>query len=1687
MANKDQSNIKQEFNNASVGLNLDQSINQVKKGTLTYSLNAVVENFDANSVNYQNEQGNELCFEFPKDFILIGKHFIAEQSKQIFFITNPITNDCQIGMMENNDCQYKILIDDTCLGWNINYPIHKIIHKITNCSTEIYWADNIARRHLDIDNIPYKLKYGTKLCNPIYSEEIDCNQLSVQPDFNIPLLSIIDVKTGGNLISGTYQFTAQYSDSQGNGYTSYYSVTNPTPIADLQITTKDFNYPVGKSIVIDIDNLDASGQFQYFNLAVVKTINNISSVELVGTYFIDNTNKQITYTGQSKTDIKLSINDIFEKFPYYELADDITSVQDILVWKGLTSVDRVNYQKIANQISLQWQTFRIPVEEDYTDELNATNLRGYLRDEIYPIEICFELKNGKQTDGFHIPGRSKTSNETLYSDIQNSNPDFIGDEESAPYWKVYNTASVIGYSDEYDATNVNYKGPYEYGEFAYWESTETYPCNEELWGELAGRKIRHHKFPDNLISPHIESKQYDGALEMGDVAKFPIGIKIDVSQITTLIQTSELTQEQKDNIVGFKILRGDRNTNKSIIGKGILRNVGKYEREGQKYYYPNYPYNDLNEDVFLNKKNNAWINQCQEFNIIVEGLAIDPNGGDDYFEIEFTNCDTNKSEKLKYYELGTYSIPSIDLPILLNGIGKIKYGNYDIWRIASTGTAIQACAGWRASWLNSEGNIQEEWVSGWPINESKNVEVKLGTSVTCVDGCNHCGKTYNYVSTINSEIDYSNSENIKVDAIDSFENLGYIQIFNSPETSFGQPFLGNVLKLENVLYGKGKGHFVEVKKNAKYKLLTAEAQQDALDSSQEIGAITSPFNAQAMFAAYQAYLTIYTNGITRKNYAYSYNSIADYNYTEDILNEGNKQRQIDFTKYLIPTVQSIGDNSGVSLNNYQRESSIFIKTIEDRNGNPITALPFPNTLSPINEVSRITIGDSGLCSKPAKEQDISVVSYYASMKNIFDNQWGQIYSYDTIDTGFYSELSTEGEDIKYIFGGDTFISRFAFKTKLPFFIDNRVGAPDDSDIFYDEIGNVAYPKYWHSARSILKDYTINGIGVLSNIISYKDHNFDCPNNPSLIAPPNTGANRTYYDGYFYLFAYGIPYFYCESSYNTELRQAINDREGDFFPHVNNGIPDDWVQESFVSIANDNTYNYNVTFSKQNKENIFTHLPIDWKEACYTNYPFRAIYSDPQITDSDNRVNSWLIYRALSYKDFPQNYGKLVSLDGIQNKAVLARFENKSLLYNNLLTIDTSNPQAAYVGNPKLFENPPIDFAETDLGYVGSQHKFLLKIPEGQITVDSKRGQIFLIQGTQAVDLSAFGSGINRFLTDHLKFNIKKYYPNINIDNHFNGIGLHGVYDSKFDRIIITKLDYVPLSNEIKYDETTNEFYIEELINDVALKIIIYLSDETYFCNKSWTLSFNFNTKSWVSFHSYIPNFYIAENNFFYSGINSCCNDDIEALIGELVEYTTTTTTTSTYPPISTTSTTTTIITVNCELADGTFTQLSCALSGTGIITVPSPTTTTTTTTICTRPLGLNNYTFFSGYVESGSFTDTSISSTTGCNGIIVFNTIDPLTTTMLYFTIHALNLNIGSTVYYNSLNTDCTLVPDGWYFTDESAYDGNIYHVVSGIVSEILNCSLTTTTTTTAIPETTTTSTTTTEIPVTTTSTTTLI
>jgi hypothetical protein len=1848
--------VRLEYNQATTGLNMDSTINQVKTGSLTYALNATVENFDSSSVNYQNEPGNEPCLSFPDGYELIGKHTIPEKKKNIFFLVNPVTGDSEIGFMYNNDCQYQTLVNAPCLNFNINHPIPKVVHRITNCSTEIYWTDGLnARRYLDIDNIPYKLIAGTPACDPVYSDELDCNQLKIQPNFDIPSLEVEEVNNIGSLDAGTYQFAIQYSDAVGNDLTSYYSVTNPCPIADPLITSVNFNYPVGKSIVVRVSNLDLSGQFQYFNLAVIKTINNITSVELVGTYNIDDSTKDITYSGVDPDATRLSISDIFEKYPYYDIAQDLTSVQDTLIWSNLTSVDRLNYQKIANQIELQWETYRIPATENYADELNATNLRGYMRDEVYTFEIVFLLRNGKQTDAFHIPGPENLNPQPA---VLETNPDFIGEPDYysesgmgySPYWKIYNNATVIGQSPEFDSSaGDEYKGPYQYGNFAYWESTEEYPCNEDVWGELAGKKIRHHKFPDVKISPIVDNGEivYEGGQIqpiMQNDAVYPIGVRINNAQISALILASDLTQDEKDDIVAFKIVRGDRGTNRSVIAKGLLRNVNSYKREDQEYYFPNYPYNQTTgEDSFIQENNNAWNGDSKSYLIYMPDgyditqfpgadLEVEINPGVDEGVFSYVNVINGKYTQSTIKKGCVLEVCSRTRPVALLGVMTIGPGDYDVWN-CNGGSGFLSC-GWNLNWYNPfnrqnfDGVIQQKkWMTtggdqktyGTVITEAydgedahpskpwssdhanfagidcTNVNINgpqpIGpdTALTNASDCATGEEGFGIPTLPNGPLDppidtgsiddmllgsYSDpsdsrvgflwgnnsrrysrrsqmacDQELPIEPLDSEESKKLLsrQVFNSPDTSFGQPFLGGVLKLESVMFGGGKAHFVQVEDHAKYKLLSVEAQQDALESAERVANMASGnFNAGIMFTVYQSYLTIYVNGITRKNYAMQFNSRANYDYQFDIDNElGIKQREIETARYLIPGVQTIDPNEG-PVNNWNRESSVYIKTKETRVVNSfsnstieVEPLPLPHTTPSlqsgagtplITEYSRFTIGESGNCATPEKENDIKVVSYYASMKNIVPNQWGQINSYPIIDTGYQRNINDTSTST--IFGGDVFISRFTFKTKLPFFIDNRVGAPPDSDVFYDELGNVGYPKYWHSARSILQDYVLDDGGGerMFNLISTKAHNFDCPNDPSAIplgsgTAPGAGSYRTFYDGYMYLFAYGIPNFYCETVYNTDLRQAFNNKEGDFWPHVSSGIPDDWLQEKNVPIAQDNTYYYNVTFSKQNKENAFTTLPPDWQdELCFTYFPFRAIYSDTQGDSPDNRVNNWLVYRALSFHDFPQNFGDLTSVDGMMDRAVLARFENKALLYNKLLTIDTSNPQAAYIGNPRLFDGaPPVDFAETDLGYVGSQHKFLLKLPYGAVTADAKRGQIFLMSGAKAVDLTAFGSGVNRFITNHLPFEILEYFPDVNVDNNFAGIGLHGVYDSKFDRIIITKLDYIPISNEVKYDAEEKYFYI--ILPDTDIKQEVYLFDKEYFCSKSWTMSFDFSTKSWISFHSYLPNFYIGENNFYYSGINNCCTQftaeletpdrseiatevpQITVLGGRLkpidliclktadlpncepddldcIEerrrrtddgidprctwwgFTTTTSSTSAWLP---TTTTTSTVSPDCEfnlvLAD----EISCGLAGTGVITVPTP----TTTTLCQRPPGLNTFQLVEGYqvtsnndIKSGI--NNAVDACAVAEVVSAGNIAEAIIPIMgpVQITEYSGN-DLISQVVYDGDGSSCDHPVDGWYsITSYYKEIGQVFYIEGGTITEEFDCGCadTTTSTTTLVP-----------------------
>lgn len=190
--------------------------------------------------------------------------------------------------------------------------------------------------------------------------------------------------------------------------------------------------------------------------------------------------------------------------------------------------------------------------------------------------------------------------------------------------------------------------PYKKGLTAYWESTEQYEDNKQLWDSseikingsdlsllsdkdreefldyytngldsngtytLKGvdfrcQPIRHHKMPDNTVAPFmIDSLSYRQA---ADSIIFPLGVELDSNVVKTAINIAYsnglITKKQRDNIQGYEIMRGDNSISKSVIANGIAFDFYNYQKEGDTINFSNFPFNDLGKNKYLLTQKNG--------------------------------------------------------------------------------------------------------------------------------------------------------------------------------------------------------------------------------------------------------------------------------------------------------------------------------------------------------------------------------------------------------------------------------------------------------------------------------------------------------------------------------------------------------------------------------------------------------------------------------------------------------------------------------------------------------------------------------------------------------------------------------------------------------------------------------------------------------------------------------------------------------------------------------------------------------------------------------------------------------------------------------------------------------------------------------------------------------------------------
>lgn len=1471
-------------------------------GMYAFAQNAVIENADGSGFPVlQNEPSNILTVSFPAGYKVVGNINVIEQNRIIWFLYNPTTHLSEIGETLNSgkcrkyvvdtdvtcdDCNsinlsekppletitqtacatYRTIQSSTCLNFSDKFPINSAVYRIMSCTLQIFFTDNNNnRRWLEFNYINDDPSQGLIIrpqfyeiigfqnppCdNPIYGPDLDCNALNIQPSVRMPCIEYLGETGGGSLQAGVYQFFIAFSDINGNKLSSFFSATNPIPVRTRDVTQAT-NYPTDRAIQLQIDNLDPTGAFEYYILAVAKTIDNVTSFYLVGEF--PTTQTLYTYTGNNNAEIKLTETDIFTLYPYYTTAGIVASSNGILYWANVNESVKPNLQRVANGIKLQWQTIAIP-EPVYRDPLNTARFRSYMRDEVYPFGIQFIFNSGEESNAYHIPGRSSIPSDLTII----SNDDVISDSGCTAVlnnlrWQVYNTATVEG--GDLSIYNGCTESCYQYGNFSYWESTETYPNNPLIWGELCGQKIRHHKFPDSSVT-HIHNYQNGSAAYQENNLVFPIGVKVDHdsvrSSIAAAVTAGLITAADAARIVGYRIVRGNRFGNKSVIAKGLLYDVNQYQRvdttsgstmpviDQQPVFFANYPYNDLRANPFVTNDYKMY-------------QTHNSSSGTPNLPFTFSNRYTFHSPDTHFNQ------PSLGTELKLEAA---EYGNAEGKYVVSKKQAKQKFLSDAAYGIAVTLGIVRALLQTQPpeeISYTVRSPYKYVSDAYTVDSNgdipygNVTGTSPGSTITTPASAPWTGTSNVP--QITTNETTSQIpgtdnDSYDYDDGTAAQPVNANGDPVDNIESWTKKT--VRGQYNQYFSATTDLVPSWLSPLSAFLGVLEQiPSTINVILEEMNIVLDLIKSFTTYRDWCIQYDSVGKYNNYKTVDNDlGVKRRLIGAWAYLDGNNQTIsepvntvtGQSSTIKFNNLNREDSVYLKYLGDQ-------LPNAGQASGVQDTSRAQLGDSPFNCNLNLVGYTPISSYYASVKNYVANQYGTIFSIEYLRTDSCAfDMTQQNSVCKGVYGGDTFISRFALKVKVPYFLATTFNLPNGTDFDFSSVTNLAFPRNYYN----------NTAGFEFNSIT------DFLNPSSLITdlgrPKSYRACQTskffYQNGYIYLYHYGIPYFLCESDYNVDYRYATNNLEGDFYPHQ--GDLDFWLQEENVPINEPNTYNYNNTYSKQNKETFIGIDPLNFEpgRACRVDHPNRIIYADGQ---------NWLVYKANNFYDFPLSKGRIISLEGIENQTVLVRTENSTSIFKSILRLQVDG-QTSQVGNGGVFSNPPQDFGETTLGYIGTQHKAIIHTEFGHVWADAKRGQIFNV-GTGASSLDEISKeGMKNWFKENLPFRILRDFQNMpetDIDNNFLGVGITMSFDKRYNRFLITKLDWKKIGTAIQYDSDLKEFYVT---NGVT-RTVINLGDPKYFKNCSWTASYNFYTKSWIAFHSYKPNYYVDSIDFFSSGMN----------------------------------------------------------------------------------------------------------------------------------------------------------------------------------------------------------------------------
>jgi hypothetical protein len=1386
------------------GLIKDYNDSYVPDGVWINAINAVTNSHKGDAGTIGNEPSNEFCFE--AGYTVIG--IVRKTSDEwVVFSTNNTLSE--IGIFTESTCGYKKVIQDPCLGFDKTNLITGFIQYNFDCTYSVFFADGLnPDRVINLDNPPYQYTWDNTNPNcpiKIFSDCLDCEQTRLNYLIDPACFEIRKAKGAGQLLNGSYQVTIAYSIN-GQRVTNYFTPSN--------ILSMWNHIGVAGGIEINISFIDT--RFEEYELVVISTVAAQTVARKIGNYSTSQTTVTIDNYSEALPAVNLSLIQLV--VPIYEKSDKMFSVNSYLLRSGIYSKFDFNYQPFANEIETYWQEVEYPSDYYYKGGVNVS----YMRDEQYAFFIRWLYNDGDKSASYHIPGRASFPSDVALESV--GNPDVIFPNQNE-YWQVYNTATVTG-------TNLNIvledRGLVKReGLMGYWESTEKYPINRpEVWGELCGLPIRHHKFPDSCAS-HIHNQGGDKMYMMG--VRFN-NIKHPVDNNGNPIP----------NVIGYEILRGTREGNRTILAKGLINNMRQYSNvDGRKVLYQNYPYNDLRTDYFL--RTSLALNQ---------GESPDNNGGglyeykNDYFS--FHSPETNFNNPfLSYNEVKVYTRE------YGNATGKFEY---------------------------PYGHPKHKLIT----NASYLIALTVGTAIAVRNALGGRG-------TITKAAD-DVTQAISATAAATVFGPGLPPI--NPNAAAGLlAGLGNMpLGITNgvsggALFGLSSGIFGGSTLGFQFPQITnAGGELSGLDFrtlipgyQTKVGQVIADVAMYALlFATIDYYagkgtaeaLRIIYALIPYKQYALQFNSHGFYSKYKTVCpssNLGFIRRKHDKSVYIRGQVQSFDSN--FIINNYYRNDYVALKIFGT----------FPEVSlgdSSIEDKTRKRVRDESSTisfNDPVNKNITSTTSaYYAGLKIDLENQYGQLESIVQVPVNTcYLVTSPKIKDKTYnsgtMFGGDIYINRYTEKNPFFFYNNWLFDLPDGTQFDYKQYANILYPRYWANfdeidASDIKTPLSWNALtgGSFTDWINAASsyHHLD----------RKVGSTNSFQitSAWFYLFYNGIRDFFVESEVNLAFRDygdLNSQRHYDYTDYTDTSA---MFRSDIIKSGNYYRYDYSLSVSRllSNYKSFGFILPRTYDpnvaETCYTYYQNKVYYSLPQISEQSR--DSWRIYLPNNYKEFEHTVS---AFKPINRTGGLILFEDgEPTSFTGVDQLQTSAGTKITIGDGGLFNQPfqSLVNADDEYEYASCQDtRSVVNTPYGTFWLSRNSGKVLQYSGGTIVDIAM--NGMRYWFAEHLPNVLTTQFPEFpHTENTVLGIGCLAVYDTQYEIVYFTKRDFKVKSSTVKYNKDLDYFYV----NKQAGELRIELGDPEYFEDCSWTVSYDPKTKMWISFHDWHPNHVLGTNDHFYS-------------------------------------------------------------------------------------------------------------------------------------------------------------------------------------------------------------------------------